>query len=401
MKQYHKNPRKITDAQLQQLKENIQELGDLSGIVHDLNTDEIISGNQRSKVININECEIEIVKQYDEPNEPGTIAFGFIIFENQRLNYRQVRWNDKQRERACITANALGGDWDYDILKADWDIDLLKECEIDVTGFEIQTTQEEVFDDDFSEVDANNAASRVKEGDIWKLGNHRLLCGDSTKAENVEKLFNGELADLYLTDPPYNVDYEGGTKEALKIMNDSMDDSTFRTFLTNAFRAADSVLKSGASFYIWHSDIEGFNFRYALKQCGWVLRQTLIWVKNSLVMGRQDYQWKHEPCLYGWKGGASHNWYSDRKQTTTLEFNRPTKSELHPTMKPLDLWGYQIKNSTKQGDIVFDSFAGSGSTIIACEQLGRKAYCIELDTHYCDVIIARWEKLTGQEASRI
>lgn len=175
MKQYHKNPRKITDAQLQQLKENIQELGDLSGIVHDLNTDEIISGNQRSKVININECEIEIVKQYDEPNEQGTIAFGFIIFENQRLNYRQVRWNDKQRERACITANALGGDWDYDILKADWDIELLKECEIDVTGFEIQTTQEEVFDDDFSELDANNAESRVKEGDIWKLGNHRLI----------------------------------------------------------------------------------------------------------------------------------------------------------------------------------------------------------------------------------
>lgn len=209
------------------------------------------------------------------------------------------------------------------------------------------------------------------------------------------------MADLYLTDPPYNVDYVGKTKDALKIQNDSMSDDNFRTFLTDAFLAANDNIKKGASFYIWHADSEGFNFRYAVKANGWLLKQTLIWVKNSLVMGRQDYQWKHEPCLYGWKDGSSHNWYGDRKQTTTLEFNRPTRADLHPTMKPLDLWGYQIKNSSKKGDIVLDSFGGSGTTIIACEQLERRGYCMELDAHYCDVIIARWEKLTGKTAEKI
>lgn len=208
-------------------------------------------------------------------------------------------------------------------------------------------------------------------------------------------------ADLYLTDPPYNVNYEGKTKDKLKIMNDAKDDDSFRSFLTDAFVAANEVIKKGAAFYIWHADSEGFNFRYAVKATGWLLKQTLIWVKNALVMGRQDYQWKHEPCLYGWKDGGSHKWYSDRSQTTTLEFNKPVRSELHPTMKPLDLWGYQIKNSSKKGDVVLDSFGGSGTTIISCEQLGRKGYCMELDPHYCDVIIARWEKLTGKQAERV
>lgn len=293
------------------------------------------------------------------------------------------------------------GEWDFDMLSSDWDLSLLSDCAIDLPEIELPDEEKEVVEDDFSEEEAAQAESRVQRGDIWRLGEHRLMCGDSTDAECVKALMGGQMADLYLTDPPYNVDYVGKTKDALKIQNDSMDDDKFRAFLTDAFMAANDHIKKGAAFYIWHADTEGFNFRYAVKANGWLLKQTLIWVKNSLVMGRQDYQWKHEPCLYGWKDGSSHNWYGDRKQTTTLEFNRPTRADLHPTMKPLDLWGYQVKNSSKKGDIVLDSFGGSGTTIITCEQLERRGYCMELDAHYCDVIIARWEKLTGKTAEKI
>lgn len=180
-----------------------------------------------------------------------------------------------------------------------------------------------------------------------------------------------------------------------------MEDSSFRAFLTDAFKTADTTLKEGAAFYIWHADSEGFNFRYAVKETGWLLKQNLVWVKNSLVIGRQDYQWKHEPCLYGWKAGASHNWYAGRAETTTLEFDRPNRNDLHPTMKPIPLFAYQIQNSSKEGDCVLDSFGGSGTTLIACEQLNRKAFLMELDPHYCDVIIARWEKFTGRKAEKI
>lgn len=202
-------------------------------------------------------------------------------------------------------------------------------------------------------------------------------------------------ADLLITDPPYNVNYEGKTKDALTIKNDSMSNDNFRTFLINAFKLADSVMKSGATFYIWHADTERYNFQGACQDVGLKVRQCLIWNKNSMVMGRQDYHWKHEPCLYGWKDGASHNWYSDRSQTTILEFDKPNKNELHPTMKPVELIAYQIKNSSKENDIVLDLFGGSGSTLIACEQLNRQCYTMELDERYAEVIINRYEKLTG------
>lgn len=206
---------------------------------------------------------------------------------------------------------------------------------------------------------------------------------------------------MWLTDPPYNVAYEGATAEKLTIMNDSMDDEKFRAFLLDAFTAAVEVMKTGAAFYIWHADTEGFNFRCAVKNAGLLLKQCLIWNKNQLVMGRQDYQWKHEPCLYGWKDGGSHHWYSDRKQTTVLNFDKPLRNADHPTMKPVPLFGYKIQNSSKQGDIILDTFGGSGTTLIACEQLGRKCRMMELDPHYCDVIIARWEKLTGNKAEKL
>lgn len=237
-------------------------------------------------------------------------------------------------------------------------------------------------------------------GDLWLLGDHRLLCGDSTKQEDVDRLMGGERADLWLTDPPYNVAYEGKTKDALTIDNDSMADADFREFLVKCFSCAFQVLKPGASFYIWHADSEGYNFRGAVHDCGEQVRQCLIWQKNVMVMGRQDYQWKHEPCLYGWKKGASHGWYSDRKQTTVLEFDRPSRSTEHPTMKPVSLFSYQMANSTAPQGLVYDAFLGSGTTLIAAEQLGRKCYGMELSPQYCDVIVERWQNLTGKEARR-
>lgn len=218
--------------------------------------------------------------------------------------------------------------------------------------------------------------------------------------------------DLWLTDPPYNValGYEGSASEARQrhrrtdgkvIMNDKMEDSDFRTFLYLAYKAAFDIMKEGAAFYIWHADNESYNFRGALRDVGVKLRQTLIWNKNAITLGRQDYQWKHEPCLYGWKEGEGHKWCSDRCQPTVMDFSKPSRSEEHPTMKPIPLFAYQIQNSTKEGDSVLDSFGGSGTTLIACEQLSRKAFLMELDPHYCDVIIARWEKLTGKKAEKM
>lgn len=224
------------------------------------------------------------------------------------------------------------------------------------------------------------------------------MCGDSTVLNDVQKLMGGALADMLLTDPPYNVAYKGKTKDKLTIENDQMDNENFRQFLQDAFKNADAVMKCGAAFYIWHADSEGYNFRGACFDIGWKVRQCLIWNKNSMVLGRQDYHWKHEPCLYGWKDGAGHNWYSDRKQTTILDFDRPARNAEHPTMKPVALFAYQIGNNTKAGDIVLDLFGGSGTTIMAAEQNDRKGYVMEYDPRYVDVIIKRWEDFTGQKA---
>jgi site-specific DNA-methyltransferase (adenine-specific) len=203
---------------------------------------------------------------------------------------------------------------------------------------------------------------------------------------------------MWLTDPPYNVAYEGKTKEALTIKNDSMSNDSFRQFLRDAYVAADVVMKQGAVFYIWHADSEGFNFRGAAVDAGWKVRQCLIWKKSTIVMGRQDYHWKHEPCLYGWKEGAGHLWATDRKQSTILEFDKPSRNGEHPTMKPVALFEYQMLNNTKGGDIVLDSFGGSGTTMIAAEKNGRVGYLMEFDPKYCDVIVKRWENFTGKKA---
>jgi len=310
----------------------------------------------------------------------------------------------KTQIKALIIADnqlALNAGWDLEKLSVEVEGLQDEDFNIDILGFnndfikDLLKKDEGLTDQDAVPEAKLNAKSKL--GDVWLLGKHKLMCGDST-TQDVLKLFKEQKADLYLTDPPYNVNYEGKTKDKLTIKNDKQDDETFKLFLTDAFTNAFNFLKLGASFYIWHSDSEGLVFRKSLIDSGFKLRQTLIWAKNSMVMGRQDYHWQHEPCLYGWKEGSSHSWYSDRKQTTLLNFDRPTASKLHPTMKPVELMSYLIKNSSKQEDIIFDSFLGSGTTIISCEILQRICYGLEFDPIYCDVIIDRWQQFTGKEA---
>lgn len=258
--------------------------------------------------------------------------------------------------------------------------------------FFFKTKEDEVVVEDDYEI-PEDIETDIHVGDIFEIGEHRLVCGDSTDQEMVATLMNNSLADMVVTDPPYNVDYTGGTKDALKILNDKKSDSEFYEFLYNAFINLSKNIKRGGSAYIFHADSEGFNFRKAFTESGFLMKQCLIWEKNSLVIGRQDYQWMHEPILYGWLEGAAHSWYSDRKQTTLLKFDRPSRSREHPTMKPVSLVAYLIKNSSKQDDIVLDTFLGSGTTMVASHQLGRKCYGMELDPKYCKVIIDRMKLL--------
>lgn len=304
---------------------------------------------------------------------------------------------------------------------SEWNMDMLGDElsqieDIDMTDFgfddedlELQDENTDAEDDEFDGEIPENPTSKV--GDIYKLGEHRLMVGDSTDPGQVKQLMDGEKADLLITDPPYNVDIgiissddakrRHRRTDGLVINNDDMEDNDFRQFLKKSYIAADANMKPGATFYIWHAETERINFEEACNDIGWQVRETLIWNKNSLSLTRQDYQWKHEPCLYGWKDGAPHFWNSDRKQTTVLDFDKPTKSKLHPTMKPVPLFDYQIKNSSKRGQIVLDLFGGSGTTMIACEQNGRKAYLMEIDPKYADVIIDRWEEFTGKKAEKL
>lgn len=288
---------------------------------------------------------------------------------------------------------------------AEWDTALLDEelaelAAFDMSQFGFDTIlQEEAREAEEDDYEVNPPEEpKAKPGDIYQLGRHRLMCGDSTDAESVYQLCQDGQVDMLLTDPPYGVDYTGKTRDAMKIQNDATSDETLRDMLADAFSAANNLMKPGAVFYIWHADSKALVFRIACQMAGWEVRQVLIWAKNTMVMGRQDYQWKHEPCLYGWKDGARHLWASDRKQTTILNFERPTRNKEHPTMKPVKLFDYQIQNNTKGGDIVLDLFGGSGTTIVACEQNGRCARVMELDPRYVDVIIDRWEKFTGEKA---
>jgi site-specific DNA-methyltransferase (adenine-specific) len=304
---------------------------------------------------------------------------------------------DKQRREYMLVHNQT-------TMNSGWDIDLLAgELEdLDFGGFDFgfdlddldlgDGERKEVQEDDYELELPEQPKSKL--GDIYQLGRHRVMCGNSLSAEDMAMLMDGSTADMIVTDPPYNVDYEG---TAGKIQNDNMEDAKFREFLAAAFKAADQVLKPGGAIYIWHADSEGFNFRAACKDAGWTVRQCLIWNKNALVMGRQDYQWKHEPCLYMWKDGAAHFWNSDRSQTTVIDCEKPKKNDLHPTMKPIKLFDYLIQNSSRKDEIVLDMFGGSGTTVIACEQDGRTARVMELDPRYVDAILNRYEEFTGEK----
>ena len=241
----------------------------------------------------------------------------------------------------------------------------------------------------------------TRPGDLWLLGRHRLLCGDATKSEHLARLLPDGPADMLLTDPPYNVAYRGKTAEALTIANDDMSAEQYRAFLTTAFIASKDRLKPGGAFYVWHADTAGLDVRTACADAGLTVRQCLVWVKSGLVLGRQDYHWKHEPVLYGWNDGAPHTWLGDRSQTTVLEFDKPARNADHPTTKPVELFAYLLGNSCPPGGTVLDPFAGSGTALVAAEQTGRSAVLLELDPRYCDVIVQRFELLTGKKGERV
>lgn len=380
------NPRldlKPGDPEYEKLKRSLSEFGYVEPLVWNRQTGHLVGGHQRLKVLleqGVTEVECSVV-DLDEPKEKA-------------LN---------------IALNKINGDWDLPKLK-----DLLEELDVgefdlELTGFELDEIEDlmnqffeptEAQEDYF---DVEGEAERIQEpktkkGDTWLLGSHRLLCGDATSIQDIEKLMNGDLADLVFTDPPYNVDYVGKTKDALKIQNDKMDNDQFYQFLYDSFTNLCAITHEGGAIYVCHADSEGINFRTALVDSGWLYKQCLIWVKNHFVTGRQDYQWKHEPILYGWKSGKAHRWLSDRKQTTVWEFDKPVRNQEHPTMKPIGIPAKAMENSCPKGGIVVDPFLGSGSTLLAAEQLGRKCYGIELDPVYCDVIVKRWEEYTGEKA---
>jgi len=377
---YARNARTHSDEQISQLAASIKEWGWTTPVLVD-EQGSIIAGHGRTLA----------AQKLKMTEVPVMVAKG---------------WSDAKKRAYVLADNklAMNAGWDNEMLALELGEIGDLGFDLDLTGFtanEIAALMPEQIEPGLTDPDDAPAVQEnatTVPGDVWIMGKHRLLCGDSTSMDDLAKLTDGQLVDMWLTDPPYNVAYEGKTKEALTIKNDEMGDDQFRQFLRDAYTAADTVMKPGAVFYIWHADSEGYNFRGAAQDAGWKVRQCLIWKKSSMVMGRQDYHWKHEPCLYGWKEGAGHLWAADRKQTTILEFEKPTRNGEHPTMKPVALFEYQLLNNTKGGDQVLDSFGGSGTPLIAAEKNGRVARIMELDPKYCDVIVKRWQDFTGKIA---
>lgn len=377
---YTNNPRR-NDKAVDVVVESIKEFGFKNPIIADKNNT-IIAGHTRllaAKKLGIKE--VPIIKVED-------------LTEQQIKAFRLA--DNKTAEFA---------EWDMELLAQE-----LEGLDDIFTGFneveiaDILGLGNEVHEDAF-DVDVDAEAEKIiepetKPGDVWLLGRHRLMCGDATDPDEVNKLMDNQLADMIFTDPPYNVDYTGKTKDALTIKNDAMEDKNFRNFLVAAFKNMVDASKAGAPIYVCHADSEGLTFRSAFKEAGWDLKQCIIWVKQHFVMGRQDYHWQHEPILYGWKPGAAHKFYGGRNQSTVWQIDRPMASREHPTMKPVNLCAKAIENSSKSGDIIIDFFGGSGSTLIACEQLNRTCYMMELDPVYVDVIKKRWEHLTGLKAEK-
>ena len=401
---YERNTKKHDQRQVDNVAESIRQFGFVQPIVIDA-----------ENVVVIGHCRLMASKQLGLKEVPCLYVDDLTPEQVKALRIADNKTNESE--------------WDMEMLKLE-----LPEVDFAFFDFDFGLTEDEpeIIEDEPPAVE-EELPPITQPGDIWELGDHRLMCGDSTDPAAVMTLMDGATADLVLTDPPYNVAYEGKTKDHLTIKNDAKEDADFYDFLVRAFRNLNDHLKPGGAFYIWHADSEGLNFRRACKAAGWTVRQCLIWNKNVMVMGRQDYQWKHEPCLYGWKDGAGHFFIDDRTQTTVYEDkgidlkklkksemlsllqeifadkesttiineDRPSRSAEHPTMKPVKLMARLIRNSSKPEEIVLDTFGGSGSTMTACEQLNRICYTMELDPKYCDVIVKRWERFTGRKATRI
>jgi DNA modification methylase len=371
------NPRKDLkpgDAEYDKLKRSIEQFGYVEPVIWNKTTGRVVGGHQRLKVLldlGMNEVECVVIEM------------------------------DEDKEKALnIALNKISGDWDKDKLAlliadlqcADFDVSLTGFDPSELDDLFKDSLKEGIHDDEF-DVDAElGKPAMTKLGDVWKLGPHRLVCGDSTKAETFSLLMDGKLANLVVTDPPYNVNYEGS---AGKIKNDNLGDSAFYEFLLEAFTNTEAVMTQDSSIYVFHADTEGLNFRKAFSEAGFYLSGTCIWKKQSLVLGRSPYQWQHEPVLFGWKKKGKHNWYADRKQTTIWEFEKPKKNGSHPTMKPVALVAHPILNSSLSNCIVLDPFGGSGSTLIACDQTQRICHTIELDEKFCDVIVKRYIEQVG------
>jgi len=371
------NPRKDLkpgDAEYEKLKRSIEQFGYVEPVIWNKTTGRVVGGHQRLKVL----------------MDMGMTEVDCVVVEM-----------DEDKEKALnIALNKISGDWDKDKLAlliadlqgADFDVSLTGFEPAEIDDLFKDTLKDGIKDDDF-DVGAELAQpTMTKPGDIWTLGRHRLICGDSTKAETYDLLMGSTKANLVITDPPYNVNYEGS---AGKIKNDNMADEAFYNFLLDAYTQMHSAMADDASIYVFHADTEGLNFRRAFADAGFYLSGCCIWKKQSLVLGRSPYQWQHEPCLYGWKKNGKHQWYTGRKETTIWEFDKPKKNGDHPTMKPIPLLAYPIMNSSMSNSVVLDPFGGSGSTLIACEQTDRICYTVELDEKFCDVIVKRYIEQFG------
>jgi len=374
---YARNARTHSKEQILQLRASLREFGFVNPVIVDKDLN-VIAGHGRilaAKEEGIGEVPCVFAEHLTEAQKRA-----YIIADNRlALN---AGWDD---EMLSVEIADLQG--------ADFDISLLGFNDAELN--KLLGALEDVKDDDF-DVEGELAKPAVtKPGDLWLLGQHRVVCGDSTQADTYTLLMDGKLANLVVTDPPYNVNYEG---TAGKIKNDNMADEKFYQFLLEAFTLTEKAMARDASIYVFHADTEGFNFRKAFKDAGFYLSGTCIWKKQSLVLGRSPYQWQHEPILFGWKKAGKHAWYSDRKQSTIWEFDKPRKNTDHPTMKPVPLVAYPIINSSMTGCIVLDPFGGSGSTLIACEQTGRICHTVELDEKFCDVIVNRYIDLKGSDA---
>jgi DNA modification methylase len=392
---YGRNARQHSPQQIEQIAVSIREFGWTLPVLADANG--IVAGHAR----------VAAAQLLYEAGERIRLPNGELVPDGTVPVLDCTGWTTAQRRAYVLADNRLAesATWDAEILAEELSNLLDMGFDVELLGFEADDLEalrpDEVIADllDADEAPEPPAMPVTRPGDLWQLGEHRLLCGDALDAGAMRRLLAGGVADLVITDPPYNVAYEGKTAKRMHIANDDMSEGAFGQFLLSAYRNIAAGSKPGASIYVFHADTEGMAFRRAFEAAGLKLAQCCVWVKQSFVLGRSDYHWQHEPVLYGWKPGAAHVWHGDRSQSTVWAFDRPSRSEEHPTMKPVALLAYLIGNSSRAGDVVLDPFAGSGSTLMACEATGRQARVIELDMRFCDVILRRWMAATGLDAT--